>query len=109
MSYPINILENYFEGDPLSGEKVAKREDQEDFSSFKNALSIITRRFKVAGPIKNSEYHKIWSEVIAQAKKLKQIDVTQTDLDKSNQFRINTLLKEIIMLLVHTMQKLKEN
>ena len=96
LSYPINILENYFKGDPLSGEKVAKRADQEDFSSFKNALSIITRRFKVAGPIKNSEYHKIWSEIIAQAKKLKQIDVTQTDLDKSNQFRINTLFNRIL-------------
>jgi hypothetical protein len=32
----------------------------------------------------------------AQAKKLKQIDVTQTDLDKSNQFRINTLFNRIL-------------
>ena len=44
-----------------------------DFSSFKNALSIVTRRFKVASPIKNSQYHKEWFKLIKRAKKLKQI------------------------------------
>jgi hypothetical protein len=42
----------YLKDHELSGEPIAKREDQADFSSFKNAFSIVTRRFKIAGPIK---------------------------------------------------------
>jgi len=69
-------------------ERPAKREDEADFSSFKNALSIITRRFKVAAPIKNSQYHKEWSSLINKAKKLKQIDYSQMDLKKSHETRL---------------------
>ena len=56
-----------------------------DFASFENALSIVTRRFKVASPIKNSQYHKEWNKLITRAKKLKQIDMSQMDLKKRNQ------------------------
>ena len=48
-------------------------------------LSIVTRRFKVASPIKRSQYHKEWNKIINRAKKLKQIDMTQMDLERSNQ------------------------
>ena len=72
----------------LEGERIAKREDEADFSSFKNAFSVVTRRFKVAAPIKNSQYHKEWRELIAKAKKLKQIDVTQMDFKKVHSSRL---------------------
>jgi hypothetical protein len=80
---------------PLEGERIAKREDEADFSSFKNAFSIVTRRFKVAGPIKNSQYHKEWRELIAKAKKLKQIDVTQMDFKKVHSSRLIGLFGRI--------------
>ncbi len=63
----------------------AKREDEADLSSFKNAISIVTRRFKVAAPIKRSKYHEEWSKLIQRAKKLKQVDFTQMDLKKRNE------------------------
>ena len=69
-------------------ERPAKREDEADFSSFKNAMSVVTRRFKVASPIRNSQYHKEWSSLIAKAKKLKQIDYSQMDLQKSHETRL---------------------
>ena len=73
---------------PLEGEKPEKRVDEADFSSFKNAISIVTRRFKVGGPIKNSKFHQEFSDIINKAKKLKQIDISQLDLEKSNDSRI---------------------
>jgi len=63
----------------------SKREDEADLSSFKNAISIVTRRFKVAAPIKRSKYHEEWSKLIQRAKKLKQVDFTQMDLKKRNE------------------------
>ena len=66
----------------LEGKKPTKREDEADFSSFENALSIVTKRFKVASPIKRSEYHAEWNKLIQRAKKLKQIDMTQMDLER---------------------------
>ena len=62
-----------------------KREDEADLSSFKNAISIVTRRFKVAAPIKRSKYHEEWAKVVQRAKKLKQVDFTQMDLKKRNE------------------------
>jgi hypothetical protein len=94
MQYPVDILNtvNPFnllgKDKPLEGERIAKREDESDFSSFKNAFSVVTRRFKVAAPIKNSQYHKEWRELIAKAKKLKQIDVTQMDFKKVHSSRL---------------------
>jgi hypothetical protein len=98
LQYPVDILnaakipftdKKLFGKDkPLEGEKIAKREDEADFSSFKNAFSVVTRRFKVAAPIKNSQYHKEWRELIAKAKKLKQIDVTQMDFKKVHSSRL---------------------
>jgi hypothetical protein len=85
MQYPIDILNAQLEKKPLEGEAATKREDEADFSSFENALSIVTRRFKVASPIKRSQYHKEWNKIIQRAKKLKQIDMTQMDLEKRNQ------------------------
>jgi hypothetical protein len=85
MQYPIDILNAQLKKKPLEGEPVTKREDEADFSSFQNALSIVTRRFKVASPIKRSEYHNEWSKLIDRAKKLKQIDMSQMDLEKRNQ------------------------
>ena len=64
-------------------------------TSFKNAFSIVTRRFKLAAPIKNSQYHKEWSELIAKAKKLKQIDTSQMDLEKINSSRLIGLFGRI--------------
>ncbi len=52
-------------------ERPAKRPDEADFSSFKNAISIVTRRFKVGAPIRNSQYHKEWNSLINKAKKIK--------------------------------------
>jgi len=95
LQYPVDILNTRFKGSELEGEPIAKREDQADFSSFKNAFSVVTRRFKVAGPIKNSEYHKNWSELIARAKKLKQIDITQMDLEKINSSRLIGLFERV--------------
>jgi len=85
LQYPVDIIEGFIPRDKLKGERVQKREDEADLSSFKNAASIVTRRFKVANPIKNSSYHKQWQKIINRAKKLKQIDVTQMDLDKRNE------------------------
>jgi hypothetical protein len=105
MQYPFDILESanlgkvpvlgkvlgpaqdFLRGkrDELEGSKPTKREDEADFSSFENALSVVTRRFKVASPIKRSEYHKEWNKLIQRAKDLKQIDLTQMDLEKRNQ------------------------
>ena len=102
MQYPVDILNAVGsklgilpKDKPLEGERIAKREDETDFSSFKNAFSIVTRRFKVAGPIKNSQYHKEWRELIAKAKKLKQIDVTQMDFKKVHSSRLIGLFGRI--------------
>ena len=62
-------------------------EDEADFSSFKNALSVVTRRFKVAAPIKNSQYHKDWNDLI-QSEDTLLIDVRnkyETDIGSFNQ------------------------
>jgi len=95
MQYPIDIINARLDRPELEGEAIAKREDEADFSSFKNATSIVTRRFKVAGPIKNSEYHKIWNELVTRAKELKQIDITQLDLEKSSDSKIIGLFGRI--------------
>jgi hypothetical protein len=102
MQYPVDILNAVGsklgilpKDKPLEGERIAKREDETDFSSFKNAFSVVTRRFKVAGPIKNSQYHKEWRELIAKAKKLKQIDVTQMDFKKVHSSRLIGLFGRI--------------
>jgi hypothetical protein len=105
MQYPVDILnaakipftdKKLFGKDkPLEGEKISKREDEADLSSFKNAYSIVTRRFKLAAPIKNSQYHKEWRELIDKAKKLKQIDVTQMDLNKVHSSRLIGLFGRI--------------
>ena len=101
LSYPVDVLNavNPFkvlgERKELEGEEIAKRADQADFSSFKNAFSIVTRRFKVAAPIKNSQYHKEWRTLIAKAKKLKQIDTTQMDLEKVHSSRLIGLFGRI--------------
>ena len=87
--YPVDILSNVLEKKaPEKGgfkSRPTKREDEADLSSFENAISIVTRRFKVAGPIKNSQYHKDWQKLIQRAKKLKQVDFTQMDLEKRNE------------------------
>ena len=95
LQYPVDILNSRFKRSELEGETMAKREDEADFSSFKNAFSIVTRRFKVAGPIKNSQYHKDWRELIDRAKKLKQIDFTQMDLKKTHSSRLIGLFGRI--------------
>ena len=85
LQYPIDIVENFIPREKLKGERIEKRPDESDLSSFKNAASIVTRRFQIASPIKNSEYHKTWQKVINRAKKLKQIDTTQMDLNRRNE------------------------
>jgi len=105
LQYPVDVLnaakipftdKKLFGKDkPLEGEKISKREDEADLSSFKNAYSIVTRRFKLAAPIKNSQYHKEWRELIGKAKKLKQIDVTQMDLNKTHSSRLIGLFGRI--------------
>jgi len=95
LQYPVDILNSRFKRSELEGETMAKREDEADFSSFKNAFSIVTRRFKLAAPIKNSQYHKEWSELIAKAKKLKQIDFTQMDTSKVHSSRLIGLFGRI--------------
>ncbi len=95
LQYPIDIINSRFKRSELEGEVMAKREDEADFTSFKNAFSIVTRRFKLAAPIKNSQYHKEWSELIAKAKKLKQIDITQMDTSKIHSSRLIGLFGRI--------------
>ena len=95
MQYPFDILSAQLKRKPLEGERLAKREDEADFSSFKNALSVVTRRFKIASPIKNSQYHRDWSDLVEKAKKLKQIDFTQMDLKKSHETRLIGLFGRI--------------
>ena len=85
MQYPLDILNAQLKKKPLEGEPAVKREDEADFASFENAASIVTRRFKVVSPIKRSQYHNEWSKLISRAKKLKQIDMSQMDLEKRNQ------------------------
>ena len=80
---------------PLEGEKPEKRVDEADFSSFKNAVSIVTRRFKVGGPIKNSKFHTEFSAIINRAKQLKQIDIDKVDLERSSDSRIIGLFGRI--------------
>ena len=95
LQYPIDIINSRFKRSELEGEVMAKREDEADFTSFKNAFSIVTRRFKLAAPIKNSQYHKEWSELVAKAKKLKQIDTTQMDTSKIHSSRLIGLFGRI--------------
>ena len=85
LQYPFDIVENLIPRQDLAGERPTKREDEADFSSFENALSVVTRRFKVANPVKNSQYHKEWQKIIKRAKELKQIDLSQMDLEKRNE------------------------
>ena len=85
LQYPFDIIENFIPRGELEGERPAKRVDEADFSSFLNAPSIVTRRFKIASPIKNSKYHKEWQKLINRAKELKQIDMSQMDLEKRNE------------------------
>jgi len=85
MQYPLDILNAQLKKKPLEGEPAVKREDEADFASFENAASVVTRRFKVVSPIKRSQYHNEWSKLISRAKKLKQIDMSQMDLEKRNQ------------------------
>jgi hypothetical protein len=101
MQYPVDIVENFIPRKEERGPKAEKREDQADLSSFFSAPSIVTRRFKIAAPIKNSEYHKQWAKLISRAKKLKQIDTSQMDLEKRNQ-------SFIIGLFGRTYEKMKE-
>ena len=98
MQYPFDIMESRLEKErsPLMGEKRARRPDESDFSSWSNAASIVTRRFKVASPIKNSQYHAIWKDLIEKAKKYKQIDIGQTDFDKSSDSRIIGLFDRVL-------------
>ena len=93
----VGSVQKLFKGErgPLEGEKPEKRVDEADFSSFKNAISIVTRRFKVGGPIKNSKFHTEWNALISRAKKLKQIDIDQIDLERSNESRIIGLFGRI--------------
>ena len=93
--YPFDIVENLIPKDDLTGERITKREDQADFSSFNNALSVVTRRFKVASPITNSQYHKEWQKLIKRAKDLKQIDVAQMDLNRRNEAFLTALYGDI--------------
>ena len=93
--YPFDIVENLIPKDKLTGERITKREDQADFSSFNNALSVVTRRFKVASPITNSQYHKEWQKLIKRAKDLKQIDVGQMDLSRRNEAFLTALYGDI--------------
>jgi len=102
LQYPVDILNAVgskvglvTKRKELEGKTIKKREDEADFTSFKNAFSIVTRRFKLAAPIKNSQYHKEWSELIAKAKKLKQIDTSQMDLEKINSSRLIGLFGRI--------------
>jgi len=85
MQYPVDIIENFIPRKEERGPKAEKREDQADLSSFLTAPSIVTRRFKIVAPIKNSKYHQEWAKLISRAKKLKQIDTSQMDLEKRNQ------------------------
>ena len=87
--YPLDVLNATLEKVtkekiPGAGITPTKREDEADLSSFQNAISIVTRRFKVAAPIKNSQYHKEWQKIIRRAKELKQVDYTQMDLERRN-------------------------
>ena len=95
LQYPFDVLSAQLDRPPLTGERATKREDEADFSSFKNALSVVTRRFKVAAPIKNSQYHKDWNDLIQKAKKLKQIDFSQMDLGKTHETRLIGLFGRI--------------
>lgn len=101
MQYPVDILNtvNPFnllsKDEPLKGERITKRKDEADFSSFKNAFSIVTRRFKIGAPIKNSQYHKEWGLLIEKARKLKQIDFTQMDFKKVHSSRLIGLFGRI--------------
>jgi len=102
LQYPVDILNAVgskvglvTKRKELEGKTIKKREDEADFTSFKNAFSIVTRRFKLAAPIKNSQYHKEWSELISKAKKLKQIDTSQMDLEKINSSRLIGLFGRI--------------
>ena len=96
LQYPFDIVENLIPRQKLAGERPAKREDQADFSSFENALSVVTRRFKVANPITNSQYHKEWQKITKRAKELKQIDLSQMDLEKRNETFIIGLFGRIL-------------
>ena len=49
----------------------------------------------MAGPIKNSQYHKDWRELIDRAKKLKQIDFTQMDLKESHSSKLIGLFTRV--------------
>ena len=94
---PLGKVQKFVKGErgPFQGEKPAKRVDEADFSSFKNATSIVTRRFKVGGPIKNSKFHQDFSALVNRAKRLKQIDIEQIDLSRSNDSRIIGLFGRI--------------
>ena len=68
-SYPLDMLDSMLYDEKKFGEKPTKRRDVADI--WKEPWSIVTRRFQVDVPVKNSQNMKIFYDIRNKARKLK--------------------------------------
>ena len=68
-SYPLDMLDSMLYDEKKFGEKPTKRRDVADI--WKEPWSIVTRRFQIDVPVKNSQNMKIFYDIRNKARKLK--------------------------------------
>ena len=79
-SYPLDMLDAMLYDEKKHGEKPTKRRDVADI--WKEPWSIVTRRFQVDVPVKNSQNMKIFYDIRNKARKLKAgVDYNMKDFE----------------------------
>ena len=79
-SYPLDMLDAMLYDEKERGEKPTKRRDVADIQ--KEPWSIVTRRFQVDVPVKNSKQMQIFYDIRNKARKLKAgVDYNMSDLE----------------------------
>ena len=95
-SYPLDMVDAMLWDDGTFGEKPTARGDVENLA--RNPFSIVTRRFKVDTPIKNSKSLQLFYDIRNKARKLKAgVDYTLADLESvlTLEFKDKLSIKEI--------------
>jgi len=79
MRYPLDIFENKFMRDiDAYGERGFKRMDEEDL--LRKPWSILTKRYIIDGPLKNTQHTQIFYDLIKKAKQLAEIYPERLDI-----------------------------
>ena len=79
-SYPLDMLDTMLYDEKGRGEKPTKRRDVPDI--WNEPWSIVTRRFQVDTPVKNSQQMQIFYDIRNKARKLKAgVDYNMSDLE----------------------------